>query len=100
MRYNRQLLQAELDLFETWYVNEHLGVELTAEQKQSLQSVFDYLIANAEQQPQVFVHRDYHSRNLMFTENNNPGVIDYQDAVIGPITPYLKIVISSGLEKK
>jgi len=84
--YNRQLLQAELDLFETWYVNKHLGVELTAEQKQSLQSVFDYLIANAEQQPQVFVHRDYHSRNLMFTENNNPGVIDYQDAVIGPIT--------------
>jgi len=84
--YNRQSLQTELELLETWYINKHLGVELTVIQQQSLQSVFDYLIANAEQQPQVFVHRDYHSRNLMFTEENNPGVIDYQDAVIGPIT--------------
>lgn len=84
--YDAKLLQAEMDLFETWYLNRHLGVQLRKTQKAVLQTVFDSLIKNAEQQPQVFVHRDYHSRNLMITDSNSPGVIDYQDAVIGPIT--------------
>jgi len=84
--YDTKLLQAELDLFETWYLNRHLGMQLSKTQKSVLQTIFKSLIKNAQQQPQVFVHRDYHSRNLMLTDNNNPGVIDYQDAVIGPIT--------------
>ncbi len=84
--YDKNLLQNELDLFETWYLNKHLDVQLKPKQKSSLASVFTLLINNAIQQPQVFVHRDYHSRNLMVTVNNNPGVIDYQDAVIGPIS--------------
>ncbi len=84
--YDEKLLQTEMDLFETWFLNRHLGVELNTTQKTALQSVFKALIKNAQEQPQVFVHRDYHSRNLMITESNNPGVIDYQDAVIGPIT--------------
>ena len=84
--YNEKLLQTELDLFETWYLNRHLNVQLNENQKQALHAVFTLLIRNAEEQPQVFVHRDYHSRNLMLSEINNPGVIDYQDAVIGPIT--------------
>ena len=84
--YDESLLQTEMNLFETWYLNRHLDVQLDKEQKQSLDSIFTLLIANAKQQPQVFVHRDYHSRNLMVTETNNPGVIDYQDAVIGPVT--------------
>lgn len=84
--YDAKLLQTEMDLFETWYLNRHLGVELSKTQKTILQSVFASLIKNAEEQPQVFVHRDYHSRNLMISDTNNPGVIDYQDAVIGPIT--------------
>lgn len=84
--YNATLLQTEMDLFETWYINRHLGIELNEDQKASLNSIFSLLIKNAEEQPQVFVHRDYHSRNLMITDTNNPGVIDYQDAVIGPIT--------------
>lgn len=84
--YDAKLLQTELDLFETWYLNRHLGIELNKTQKVVLQTIFKSLIKNAEQQPQVFVHRDYHSRNLMITDDNNPGVIDYQDAVIGPIT--------------
>ena len=84
--YDAKLLQTEMDLFETWYLNRHLGVELSKTQKALLQSVFASLIKNAEEQPQVFVHRDYHSRNLMISDTNNPGVIDYQDAVIGPIT--------------
>jgi len=84
--YDEALLQREMDLFETWYLNRHLGIKLNKTQKAILNSVFDSLIKNAGEQPQVFVHRDYHSRNLMRTEENNPGVIDYQDAVIGPIT--------------
>lgn len=84
--YDETLLQTEMDLFETWYLNRHLDVQLTIKQKKTLALTFDLLIENAMQQPQVFVHRDYHSRNLMVTETNNPGVIDYQDAVIGPVT--------------
>ncbi len=84
--YNEKLLQTELDLFETWYLNRHLDIQLSKTQKTILQTVFESLIKNAQEQPQVFVHRDYHSRNLMITDHNNPGVIDYQDAVIGPIT--------------
>ena len=84
--YDKNLLQTELDLFETWYVNRHLNTQLKPEQKTTLETVFDMLIHNAEEQPQVFVTRDYHSRNLMITNENNPGVIDYQDAVVGPIT--------------
>ena len=84
--YNEKLLQTELDLFETWYLNRHLNVQLNDNLKQALHDTFTLLIRNAEEQPQVFVHRDYHSRNLMLSESNNPGVIDYQDAVIGPIT--------------
>ncbi len=84
--YDEQLLQTEMNLFENWYVNSHLGVELDKAQKTKLDNTFKTLIENATEQPQVFVHRDYHSRNLMITADNNPGVIDYQDAVIGPIT--------------
>jgi len=84
--YDEKFLQTEMDLFETWYLNRHLDIQLSKSQQAVLASMCKLLIKNAEQQPQVFVHRDYHSRNLMITEVNNPGVIDYQDAVIGPIT--------------
>jgi aminoglycoside/choline kinase family phosphotransferase len=84
--YDEALLQTEMDLFETWYFNRHLGITLNKTQQSELSGVFTTLIESASEQPQVFVHRDYHSRNLMITEDNNPGVIDYQDAVVGPIT--------------
>jgi len=84
--YDQQRLQTEMDLFETWYLNRHLDIRLSTEQQRDLGGIFKLLIDNALQQPQVFVHRDYHSRNLMKTASNNPGVIDYQDAVIGPIS--------------
>jgi len=84
-RYNAQLLKDELMLMPEWFLQQHLGVELTDNEKSSLESVFSRLIDSAIEQPQVFVHRDYHSRNLMITEKDNPGVIDYQDAVLGPI---------------
>ena len=84
--YDKTLLQTEMFLFETWYVEHHLNTKLTAQQQITLNNIFELLINSALEQPQVFVHRDYHSRNLMVTDENNPGVIDYQDAVNGPIT--------------
>ena len=84
--YDKQRLNDEMGLFEPWYLNRHLGIELDDQQKSLLRTVFDLLVESALQQPQVFVHRDYHSRNLMLADDNNPGVIDYQDAVIGPVT--------------
>lgn len=84
--YDRQRLLDEMGLFEPWYLNRHLGIQLDRQQQSTLHSIFELLIDNALDQPQVFVHRDYHSRNLMLVEENNPGVIDYQDAVIGPVT--------------
>jgi len=84
--YDKQRLQDEMGLFEPWYLNRHLGITLDDEQKSVLDSIYDVLIDSALEQPQVFVHRDYHSRNLMQVDENNPGVIDYQDAVIGPVT--------------
>lgn len=87
--YDHALLSRELDLFPDWYVTRHLGITLGAEQQATLRSVFDKILANNLAQPQVFVHRDYHSRNLMVSGEDypeNPGIIDFQDAVYGPIT--------------
>ncbi len=83
--YDETLLLAELNLFVEWYIGKHLQVNLTTEQKVVLDKVFACLIENNLAQAKVFVHRDYHSRNLMVTAPN-PGVIDFQDAVYGPIT--------------
>ncbi len=80
--YNRDLLQQELQLFPDWFLEHHLGIAVPA----SLQTQFELLIDNALAQPQVIVHRDYHSRNLMYSNSNNPGIIDFQDAVVGPIS--------------
>lgn len=80
--YNRTLLQQELDLFPQWFLSKHFDITVP----DHLQTTFDLLIDNALSQPQVIVHRDYHSRNLMVVADKNPGVIDFQDAVIGPIS--------------
>jgi aminoglycoside/choline kinase family phosphotransferase len=84
--YDEALLARELSLFPDWYVARHLGVTLDAGQQKTLQDVFARILANNLKQPRVFVHRDYHSRNLMVFRDANPGVIDFQDAVYGPIT--------------
>ncbi len=84
--YDEALLRRELDLFPDWYVAKHLGVTLTDTQRTLLETVFRAILDNNLVQPRVFVHRDWHSRNLMVTEANNPGVVDFQDAVYGPIT--------------
>ena len=84
--YDRALLLRELNLFPEWYVAKHRGVTLDDKQQAALQKVFDALLANNLAQPQVYVHRDYHSRNLMVMDSGNPGILDFQDAVYGPIT--------------
>jgi aminoglycoside/choline kinase family phosphotransferase len=83
--YDDALLRRELLLFPDWYVARHLAADLTAAQRTSLERTFDAVLANNLAQPRVFVHRDYHSRNLMVAAPN-PGVLDFQDAVHGPIT--------------
>ena len=84
--YDEALLQREMDLFHDWFLGSLLGITLDDSQQQTWQAVKRILVDNALQQPQVFVHRDYHSRNLMKLDNRNPGIIDFQDAVIGPVT--------------
>ncbi|GAC1422741.1 MAG: phosphotransferase [Burkholderiaceae bacterium] len=84
--YDRALLLRELMLFPEWYIGRHLGVTLTETQTATLHTVFDALLANNLAQAQVTVHRDYHSRNLMVLDQGNPGILDFQDAVYGPIT--------------
>lgn len=85
-RYDEALLRRELDLFPEWYVTKHLGIGLSEAQRVGLAAVFRAILANNLAQPLVYVHRDWHSRNLMVTPENKPGVIDFQDAVYGPIT--------------
>jgi len=85
--YDEALLQAELNLFKDWYLEKHCGVTLSVEQQAVWQEVCTSLISSALEQPMVCVHRDYHSRNLMhIEEGHNPGILDFQDAVIGPVT--------------
>jgi aminoglycoside/choline kinase family phosphotransferase len=84
--YDRALLMREMELFREWFLARHLGLALTRAQQRVLDETFETLTRAALEQPRVFVHRDYHSRNLMVTDENNPGILDFQDAVIGPIT--------------
>lgn len=83
--YDEALLRRELGLFPEWYLGRHLGIALTDAEAATLELVFRRLLANVLAQPRVFVHRDYMPRNLMLS-TPNPGVLDFQDAVYGPIT--------------
>lgn len=83
--YDVALLRRELELFPEWYVKHELGIEFDAAQQQQWQHISELLIDSALAQPKVLVHRDYMPRNLMLSEPN-PGVLDFQDAVYGPVT--------------
>lgn len=80
--YDAQLLGNELALFNQWFLDRHLGLE----KPDFIDDLYSLLITEAQQQPQAFVHRDYHSRNLMLQSDGSPGIIDFQDAVWGPVT--------------
>jgi len=84
--YDEALLRRELDLFPEWYLKKHLQITLTDIQDAQIEQAFALIIKNNLAQEKVYVHRDFHSRNLIVTQIHNPGVIDFQDAVYGPIT--------------
>jgi aminoglycoside/choline kinase family phosphotransferase len=85
--YDRVLLRRELDLFPQWFLEQHHGMVLAESERQALEAVFERILAINLAEPKVFVHRDYHSRNLMHVgSSGNPGIIDFQDAVYGPIS--------------
>jgi aminoglycoside/choline kinase family phosphotransferase len=84
--YDEKLLRFEMSLFVDWFLGRHLGVALDSAQRRAFETTADLLVANALEQPQCFVHRDYHSRNLMYYPGDNPGILDFQDAVRGAIT--------------
>jgi aminoglycoside/choline kinase family phosphotransferase len=84
--YSTELLAREMQIGKEWFLQKHLGLQLTAEEEQLLQTTFNLLIESALAQPQVSIHRDYHSRNLMLLKNQQLGILDFQDAVTGAIT--------------
>lgn len=84
--FDRAFVLREMNLFPEWFISKHLGVTMTPVQQQQLDGVFEAITANVLAQQQVFMHRDFHSRNLMWMDKNNPGVLDFQDAVFGPVT--------------
>ncbi len=84
--YDEALLRRELGIFREWLLEKYLGLSLSADQQRIFNGVCDHLVASALAQPRVFVHRDYHSRNLMVLDEVNPGILDFQDAVVGPVT--------------
>ena len=84
--YDDALLRTEMSLLQDWLCEKHLGLDFSEADELAWQTTCDVLVDNALEQPTVFVHRDYHSRNLMVTEQDNPGVLDFQDAMEGPYT--------------
>jgi aminoglycoside/choline kinase family phosphotransferase len=83
--YDEALLRRELQLFPDWYLGRHLGIELAGRQREALEGMFRAILARNLAEPRVYVHRDYMPRNLMVADPN-PGILDFQDAVHGPIS--------------
>ncbi len=84
--YDRSRLVAEMELLPEWFLSRHLGFSPDCDQWDVVEAAFQALVDSAQQQEQAFVHRDYHSRNLLVCDGHSPGVLDFQDAVRGPIT--------------
>lgn len=84
--FDRAFVLREMHLFPEWFIGRHLNATLNDIQQAQLDKVFEAITANVLAQQQVFMHRDFHSRNLMFLDQGNPGVLDFQDAVYGPVT--------------
>lgn len=84
--YDERLLRNELEIFREWLLRHFIGLEFSPLEAGQWRATVDLLTASALEQPRVCVHRDFHSRNLMFLESGNPGVLDFQDAVVGPVS--------------
>ena len=83
--YDRGRLVAEMELMPEWFLRRHLGFTPECEEWDVIEAAFTFLIHAAQEQPRAFVHRDFHSRNLLVLDRDGPGVIDFQDAVSGPL---------------
>lgn len=84
--YDADRLQQELDLFSDWYLSHHRKRPFSEAEQQTWRALCEELLASAREQPQVFVHRDFHSCNLLWRKDQPPGVIDFQDGVRGPLS--------------
>ncbi len=84
--YDHAFLQRELEIMPEWFLTRHLAYTPECEEWDVLEAAFTQLLSSALEQPRCFVHRDFHSRNLLVVEHNNPGIIDFQGALLGPIT--------------
>ncbi|MBD8899903.1 phosphotransferase [Rhodanobacter sp. DHG33] len=84
--FDRTVLVNGLEVMPTWFLERHLGHTPSCDEWDVLEAAFDLIVHNAMAQPRVFVHRDYHSRNLLVVDENNPGIIDFQGALHGPLT--------------
>ena len=84
--YDRDFLLREMEIFREWLLGAQLGLELSTAESVLVNEVFVLLADSALEQPRVCVHRDFHSRNLLVTESPSPGILDFQDAVLGPVT--------------
>ena len=83
--FDESFIRLELELMPAWFLERHLGCTLSCDDWDVVEAAFSFLIAALRAQPQVFMHRDFHSRNLMIVARNNPGIIDFQGAVRGPV---------------
>lgn len=84
--YDQAFIELELSIFSQWLVKQHLDIDLTEHEQDALTDCYSCLVNNALEQPQVFMHRDFHSRNIMLLNDGELGLIDFQDAVTGPVT--------------
>ncbi len=84
--YDHALLMREMQLMPDWFLREHLRIDVSPAERAMIDRLFEMLSQCAQSQPAAFVHRDYHSRNLLVTASKNPGILDFQDAVWGPVT--------------
>jgi len=84
--FDRELLVRGLEVMPEWFLGRHLGHAPDCGERDVLEAAFDVIVRNALEQPRRFVHRDYHSRNLLVVERNNPGIIDFQGALAGPVS--------------
>jgi len=94
--FNRALLMSGLEVMPEWFLGRHLGHTPDNDEQKVLDAAFDIVCRNALEQPRCFVHRDFHSRNLLIVEDNNPGIIDFQGALAGPITYDLASLLRDG----
>lgn len=84
--FDEALIKRQFGFFEEWYLKKHLNMPVTEAIQQELYPIYELLLQIIQAQPKVFVHLDYHSRNLMLLETGSPGILDFQDAMMGPIT--------------